>query len=522
MKPLQTKPKKVSFWSKLSTASLDFNGSPFNLEFASKNGKFQTKFGGYLSLIISFTVILTFILSVSQLFSDNSPVVNITPVSYPDEMITKLYDEDLVMPLMFKKGKKLISSPEELSKYFTVKTFAVQRDFDAVQSRFLNLWVHDFPLILCSQVREKNQRIKNSVNQLFEHSQSLKKYTFCPDLGDKTEFFRLSTARKTLVRTNIYVRFYPCSLSDASQCATAAELDDMEVFFYSNKKVVDASNFDEPVKYTPQKNKLKVDRSARRILTYYFDTNVIVDDSTQIRPSKTRARFSTGSLEGIYRRSRDPSAVYCSPEVMSLGYYTKCSYIFESQWASRSNLIKIRRSYKKASAMLAEFGGYLKLLMTVTFFIYSIRASKRMKKYLAETIMPHFYPKESQILSTKKTLETSVLSLIKSRSDVRDFQRRISLLDFLKNRYMPKTEENSQTNIPQSAPSKNLNLNQKHANITTSNLSAAILESPTNYSSLSEAYQNIKTASMVPSSNVKKVINLYFLDLLKRDFEVDS
>ena len=51
---------------------------------------------------------------------------------------------------------------------------------------------------------------------------------------------------------------------------------------------------------------------------------------------------------------------------------------------------------------------------------------------------------------------------------------------------------------------------------------AAMAESSLNYSNLSDAYRKMKAASTLPSSKVKKVINLYFLDLLKSDFEVDE
>ena len=328
MKPLQSKPKKSSFCSKLSTASLDFNGTDFNLEFESKNGKFQTKLGGYLTLILSFITILAFILSASQLFSDNSPVVNINPEHNQDEIVTKLYDDDLTMPLMFKKGNKLISSPEELSKYFTVKLFAANVSLIPLKGWKVH-WIHEFAVVPCNLIGEKNKRIKQLVDELFQNSETLKKYLFCPDLGDKQKFFRLSTGLNVQGRIVSRARFYPCGLSDASNCATASELDDIEVSFYSNKKVLEASNFEEPVKYTRKKHKLKVDRSISKTLKYYFDLNIIVDDSTQIRAGKTKARFITVNQEGLNRRSRDPSIIHCTPEVLAVGLYTRCKWIFE-------------------------------------------------------------------------------------------------------------------------------------------------------------------------------------------------
>ena len=377
MKPLQAKPKKSSFWSTLSTASLDFNGGAFNLEFASKNGKFQTKFGGYLTLILSFTVILAFILSVSELFSDSSPVVNITPEFTGDEIIMKLYDQDLSIPMLFKKGNKLISTAEELSKYFTVRVYSGRSYFDAAASRFKYSWIHEFPYLPYHKIGEKNSRITTLIDQLFKHSTTKKKYLFCPDLGDKAEYFKLSTGSKTNVRIFTRIRLFPCSLPDPSKCATAAELDDLEVTFYSNHKIIDASDFENPIKYTPKKHKLKMDRSLRKTLKYYFEPNFIVDDSTQLRPGKVKDWFITVKMDGDNKRARYPSIVHCTQEVLSKGLFNRCNYVLDLQLIPRTSMRKIRRSYKKASAMLAEFGGYLKLILTAIFFVYSLRASKQ-------------------------------------------------------------------------------------------------------------------------------------------------
>ena len=526
MKPLQTKPQKKSFCSKLSTASLDFNGTDFNLEFESKNGKFQTKFGGYLTLILSLTVILTFILSASQLFSDNTPVVNTTPEFIADEITMKLYDEDLVMPLMFKAGNKVISSSEELSKYFTVKVFASKIDYNETIRRFYYKYNYELPLIPCSQIGPKHSRITSLVDKLFKNSNSTKKYLFCPDLGDKAEFYKLSTGEETLARALTRIRFYPCSLPDSSECASAAELDNMELSIYSNHKVLDASDYEDPIKYSPKKHKLKVDRSTRKILKYYFDANIIVDDSNQIRGGKTRPQFTTVELDGDNRSSRDPNLIYCSPEELAKGIFNRCNYVIDIQMIARKGLIKIRRSYKKASATLAEFGGYLKLILTLTFLFYSLVESRVMVRYLARRIWPHGGRGVPQPLQTSKqnNNKEEVFELVKTRTSVEDFQKNISLLDLLKNRYSLKVKESSQIGVLQKVSLNKMQLKeepgfgQKEGVIVTK-MKAPMPEGPTNYSTLSDAYNNIKVASLVSSSNIKKIINFYFLDLLKSDFE---
>ena len=174
--------------------------------------------------------------------------------------------------------------------------------------------------------------------------------------------------------------------------------------------------------------------------------------------------------------------------------------------------------------MMAEFGGYLKLIMTIFFFVYSARVANKMKEYLARAISPQGDHIKDPTFFKESVENNSVLELVESRTDVRDFQKRISFIEVLQNRYQLKSWEQSVSGPLQKAGPKALeqeeepgigqrmagNLNQHEA---------AVLEKSSDSASLSEAYHNIKATSMLSSSNVKKIINLYFIELLKSDFE---
>ena len=541
MKPPKSSPKRNSFCSKLSTASLDFNGGEFNLEFASNNGKFQTKFGGYLTLIVFFTTILAFVFSVSQFFADNSPVVNITPEFNVDKVEMNLYDEDLVMPLMFKKGRKLISTAEELSRYFTVRLLATDWVFDVEARRFKLNWAHEFKLILCKDVDQKSNKIKLLVEKLFEKTKELQKYLFCPDLGDKKEFLKLMTTKTRVLFTFIRVRFYPCSLPDPSNCATAAELDDIEVSFYSNKKILEASDYQNPIKYTPKRHKLKVDRSTRKILKYYFDPNVIVDDSTQIRAARTRTQFVTAALEGDNKRSRDPRIMTCTAQQISLGLYSRCNHLLEMEYIPRTNIIKTRRSYKKASIMLGEFGGYLKIFITLAFLLYGIQASSKLKSYLAGQLYPEagltnknhknkIGSHQSLQKKHKKEGKSSIFDIVDDLVDVEDFQDNLNLIEILKH-FLVEEERGDLINvlIAEKKASKFLKTNKKVGSNNSNRLpkkdresNELIAKSLPSPGALFSAYKKVKANSKGPSSKIKHLINNYFIEILKDDFEAEE
>ena len=446
MKPLQTNPKKnSSFWSKLSTASLDFSGGTFNLEFASKNGKYQTKFGGYLTLLVSFTVILSFILSSSQIFSDNSPVVNITPEYNPERVDLNLYEEDSITPLMFKKMDRLISTPEELSRYVTVKAQGSDWSFNGDTGRWKLNSAIDIPFRLCSQIAEKDTKTATFIDKLFQNKKKFKKYLFCPDLGDKAHLFITGKQNGVNDLRIARIKLYPCGLQDASNCATTPELSEIEVTIFSNNKVLEASNFDEPIKYSLKKHWFKLDPKSEKRLKFYSELRMVVDDSNQLRGSKNGKRFGVTQLEGDNLIDRDETKITCAPEEVAKGYFNRCQSYIWIDFFIRTDLVKIRRSYKKATVILGEFGGYLKLHMTVVFCVYSIYASKDLKKHLLGVLLPERVLDFNQAGNRrsndqtqeeiKKTEETA-LELLESRVSVEGYLDKINLAEILEHRLL--------------------------------------------------------------------------------------
>ena len=55
--------------------SLDFLGEKFSLTYNTLNGKFQTTFGGYLTILLTIASGLVSVIVFSQLFNTQAPVV---------------------------------------------------------------------------------------------------------------------------------------------------------------------------------------------------------------------------------------------------------------------------------------------------------------------------------------------------------------------------------------------------------------------------------------------------------------
>ena len=528
VKPLQNK-AKGSFYSKLST-SLDFNGSDFNLEFSSKNGKLQTKFGGYLTLIGSFTIILIFILSVSELFSDDSPIVNTTTELNTGVVDINLYEQDLVMPLMFKKGKKLISSTQELSKYLTVNTYTADWGFNPDTGKWKLNSAPEFQLIPCSQLGTKNSRITELIKDLLPNAKNFKKYLFCPNLGENGQDFKIRrfTDKSDMILSQI--RLYPCSLKDVSKCADPSGLQDLEVTIFQNKKILEASNLENPIKNTLKRYRYNLDPEDRKSLKFYSWPHVVVDDSNQIRSTKERMNFSAMELVGDNKRSREPPGTYCTQEQVSGGPFSRCTPYIEVDYFPMVDLVKMRRSYKKASIVLGEFGGSLKLAMTLFVLFYSIYSSKGMKRYVIETMFPHRTKSPKRATSGKTESEgIAMQELSELTVDAVNFLQKMNKIEFLEKLLL---EEDDAGLINDSI------LNKLQAEESKSDQKILIGSSPINRQppiqegtkgtleglkkplSLSEAYKKIKSDdSGAENSKIRFLVNQFILKHVEQDFD---
>ena len=371
---------KQSFFSRLSLASLDTLGGSFQLSFSSKNGKFQTKFGGYISLVISFTTIIAFILVASQLFSNNSPVVNISPEFNPDFVNINLYEQDLITPVLFKKGNKLIKDTTELSRYVTIQMNVIKSGFDVKTGKFITSVPASYQFAPCNQEAQTHPRFGELLNKLFAYRTGVKKYLFCPVLGDKADLLANQNVQGSADTQHAKLLIFPCTLPDPSKCASTEEIQDLEVVLYSNNKILEASNFENPVKYTAKKISLKVDPSMEKKLKYYTTFSYITDDLTLKEKGEVKTKFAEIEFTGDDYKARNAAQTTCSVHQLARG----CGYYVEANYYLRTEFKKIRRSYKKASVVLGEFGGYLKLLTSLVFFFYSFYGSWKMRDYLVD------------------------------------------------------------------------------------------------------------------------------------------
>ena len=102
-----------------SIKSLDILGKKFTLKFDTKNGKFQTTLGGYLTIIMSLISFATSVVILSQYFFKDSPVVTNSTELGSEVAEFNLYDQKLFAPMGLGLGLDVLVPSPFHPKYTT-------------------------------------------------------------------------------------------------------------------------------------------------------------------------------------------------------------------------------------------------------------------------------------------------------------------------------------------------------------------------------------------------------------------
>ena len=135
-------------------------------------------------------------------------------------------------------------------------------------------------------------------------------------------------------------------------------------------------------------------------------------------------------------------------DLLNLG---KCQQYIEFSYRAEPQLMMMRRSYKKLTGVMGEFGGVLKIFSSVIFFVYSIYSSWAIKKFFRRSLVESSqtgsqlggqtveeYIKNLGKIKNSKTVKAKVISGVvkKSKDDSKNLSKEMgeAMTDLIKSR----------------------------------------------------------------------------------------
>ena len=357
-----------------------------------------------MTLLLGVTSIGAFVVIFSQFFKTDTPVVT-TSLEFGSQIQRyNLYEQGVVVPFsMSYRGQFILS---DLSKYVTIQVQVGTFIFNPQTGGFDADTPHTFDYAPCNQTNDPKAIEAIKISTSGEGFERIVNVNFCPVFSNKEEeMYLLADSVKSSYR-GVGIWVYPCSLPDQSHCAKKEEINGITLRPIMNKKLLVSSDKKNPLRLLHQKQEIKLDTLNTKYRVYEVREHRVVDEVSQFVSPKMKVQFDNTVLASTDTASRDPSTIYCSPQLIKMGRYGPCREYVHFDFSGTGEVMIMRRSYKGLTVIMGEFGGVIKILTSVVFFFYSVYSSRKMTGYFT-----------SNLFSTTKKDEEELKKLLKRVDD---------------------------------------------------------------------------------------------------------
>ena len=369
--------------SKLSVRTIDFMGGSFNLSYSTSTGKHQTLIGGYVTILLGLVVLSSSLLIFSQYFNTEAPIVTTSTEFHSKFTEFNLYEEELFEPLAVVVGGALIPAVG-IARYITPQIQMQQYSFNNQTRNYELKTLLTFNYVPCDTINDP--KVLEVIEKVNSVSSELQGNSLCPDFRDSPNEFR---AMRNLSNSTYYVpklMIFPCSLPDQSLCASKQEIFYSNVVYANVEKLMVSSNLKNPIGLFPRTKSMSLDSSLAKAINYDLSFNQVFDDTNIFSGPTLKEEFVTQQKVDSDSKKRNELQLHCSAAQIAMGVFGGCVEYIGIEYYPTGQLAKIRRNYRKMTTVLGELGGFVKLISTVVFVLYSFYNARSVKNHIANHI----------------------------------------------------------------------------------------------------------------------------------------
>ena len=380
-------------------SSLDLVGGKFSFEFPTLSRKLQTKVGSCLTFIIGLVAVLAMTLIGSKYFDTSSPSITFSNEVGP-EVTHNLARELLVPPMtVYMEGAPI---QPDVSKYATFKAIFLQNAFDPVKGRLTRLAFVVIDYVNCKTL---NDAYYNRFLSKIDDKNHFKQSLLCPDFKGNYSNSEIFPNFETLEYKLFFVRIYPCSREDSSECLPSNSVNKLKVVVARAKKTIVPSNYTHPYQTTVSMEEMSIDPFRWKSFQYESKVTKIVDLRNEIFGEKDRGQFISTDLFLQDSSPRDGSKTTCL-NVQGAAFAISCRDYISMVHRAGTEVIRVKRQYNSPVQIIGEIGGVLKVALMFA-MVYPIYLQMRKRRFITEKIFstkklktPH--PQRAKILNQEE------------------------------------------------------------------------------------------------------------------------
>ena len=411
----------VKFLSNLSIRNMDFLGSEFQLKYTS-NGRYQTKVGGVISCLVLVFMGAVMYSSLSQLNSTDSPATSHSTVFSESVPKFDLMEERILFTFGLRNGIRIYNNNNELNelnRFFTIKGFILQDELNRATNLMEAKYILDLDYKPCRLIKDKT--ILEDIPWTTQARASLEVLGLCPDLEGAQGRYMVKSKPSEPPFFSLLIYIFPCSLQDASGCATLSEFDQVELLHNKIRKPIDSSNFENPIKTVLDfDGTQKIDPRMSKILSYKIKDNEVWDDSYDFFDKKLKRRSADFFMEDRDFRTRNSSQLHCDASTLDMPYQTGCQPYLTIRLASSAEKYVVVRTYSKFFMTLGEIGGTGEIVILFSALIYSGYSWFFLSKYIKNEV----FEVEPMVDFLQQLTKDGFQNRIKAKSSQRNQQNR--------------------------------------------------------------------------------------------------
>ena len=345
--------------------TIDLIGSKFSLGFSSTTGAFQTRLGGYLTVLLGMVSMVVLVNIMYQYFDTESPIVTTSTELNARDHVFNLYEEDLYLMLAISNAFGFI---EDYKRFITPKLRVYNLKYNPIRKAYEIEKIKEFDYVNCDKITDPKMK---QILDVTHSNKDIQRMSLCPDFAGSEDEFSISDDLDTNTYRRAELTLYPCSLEDQTKCAKPQEFLLFRAYYGQMNKLLTSANFEKPVTLSPTIGDITLNLHFSKFMKFAVNNNRVIDSKYEFFAQKIKEEYL--NFEVIERdiNPRNPSQLHCTERQVDLWKRGGCLEYLSIVYEVKREVFIVRRNYKRISDVFCQFGGIMKLLTGVVFFFYS-------------------------------------------------------------------------------------------------------------------------------------------------------
>ena len=377
MNQISTSPSKQKNSSGIR--ALDLIGGKFNLGFSSATGAYQTKLGGYITVLLGLISLGFLAHIISQYMDTESPIVTTSTELNTKDHVFNLYKEDLYLLLAISNAYGFI---EDYKRFITPKLRVYNLIYNSTRKSYDIQKIKEFDYVNCDKITDRKIL---DVGDLTHPNKDIQALSLCPDFGGNEDEFSIADDLNSQVYRRVELSLYPCSLDDQTKCAKPQEFTHFRAYYSRMNKLLTSANYTHPVTLSPTIGDITLNPRFSKLMKFAVYSNKIIDRKYEFFAPQIKEEFSNFDIIERDVNSRSPDQLHCSEQQVALWKRGGCSELLSVVYEVKREIFIVKRNYKRIVDVFAEFGGIMKLLTAAVFLLYSWYNQTSIRSSIIET-----------------------------------------------------------------------------------------------------------------------------------------